>query len=273
MTFYKQLSDYIEKGFGMLDHESASQVKLFISSLQNSDGGFSDRAGNSDLYYSLFAHFILKGAKDSSYQKQLKCFISEKRKKKNKHLVDLCSLAILNKDLTGNRVKGMKYLFSAIKYLPGKSDDGSLAYSYFLLLLTLDAYGFNNKATRWFVKRFYRNNSGSQGLPCPALAAQIVFKNQLGYDVQHDCNLLASYFEVNRGFKVSPVAGTSDLLSTAVALFALTTSGFDISLLAPTCLRFVDENYRDGAFLSGDSDESRDSEYTFYGLLSLGSMK
>lgn len=273
MNFYKQLSNYIEKGFCMLDDESVNEVKQFIQSLQNADGGFSDRAGKSDLYYSLFAHLILNCTSDKSYQEQLKCFISEKSKARDKHLVDLCCLAIMNKDLTGNRIRGMKYLFPAIRYLSDKSYDGSLAYQYFLLLLTFDAYGFNNKATRWFVRRFYRNNYISQGLPCPALAAQIVFKNQLGYDVQSDCNLLTSYFEVNHAFKVSPVVETADLLSTAVALFALKTSGFDVSLLAPTCLKFVDENYRDGAFLSGDSDESRDAEYTFYGLLSLGSMK
>ena len=35
--------------------ESTLLISDFIRSKQNSDGGFSDRAGNSDLYYSVFA--------------------------------------------------------------------------------------------------------------------------------------------------------------------------------------------------------------------------
>lgn len=272
MIFFKQLSNYIEKGFGMLDNQSANDVKLFVLSSQNYDGGFFDRAGKSDLYYSLFAYFILKHTNDKSYQKKLQHFISEKGKEKDKHLVDLCCLAILKKELKGIRFSGLKDLFSAIKYTTRGNYGGSLAYQYFLLLLTLDVYGFNNKATRWIIRRFYRNYIVLSDLPCPALAAQIVFKNQLGYDVQSESDLLISFFDVNRGFKVSPVSGKADLLSTAVALFAMKSSNQDISLFAPTCLQFVDENFSEGAFLSGDGDETRDLEYTFYGLLSLGSL-
>ena len=272
MTLYKQLSGYIAKGFGVLDTESANELKLFVSSLQNNDGGFSDRAGNSDLYYSLFAHFILKNTTGNSYQKKLRQFVKEKRKSKEKNLVDLCCLAIMNEEVAGNRLCSLKYLFLAMKYLFNQNYHGSNAYQYFLLLLTLDAFGFNTSVTRWFARRFYQNSVVIQGLPCPALAAQIVFKNQLGFDVQQECNLLISYFEENRGFKINSLAENADLLSTSVALIALKTSGCDIALQAPACLQLADDNYRGGAFLSGDGDENRDSEYTFYGLLTLGAL-
>ncbi|HBL73934.1 MAG: hypothetical protein A2W90_12060 [Bacteroidetes bacterium GWF2_42_66] len=272
MTLYKQLSGFVDKGAGLLDCESINAVEQFICSLQNADGGFSDRAGHSDLYYSLFAHFILNGIHQTDYQEQLKSFVSERGKEKGNQLVDLCCLAILNKDLKGNRLWGLKFLFSALKYSTIKGYGGSQVYPYFLLLLTLDVYGFNNRLTRCFAHRFYRNDAALQGLPCPALAAQIVFKKQLERDVRDDCNLLVSYFDEKFGFKVFPEAGSADLLSTSVALFALKTSNFDITLLAPGCLQFVDNNFREGAFLSGDGDENRDSEYTFYGLLALGAL-
>ncbi|NCB08501.1 MAG: hypothetical protein EOM73_10090 [Bacteroidia bacterium] len=40
----------------------------------------------------------------------------------------------------------------------------------------------------------------------------------------------------------------------------------------PDCLNLVQQNYDTGAFLSGDGDLSRDLEYTFYGLLTLGTL-
>ena len=61
-------------------------------------------------------------------------------------------------------------------------------------------------------------------------------------------------------------------LSTAVALFVLRETAYDMRMITPVCLDFVQQNYDDGAFLSGDGDATRDLEYTFYGLLALGTL-
>jgi hypothetical protein len=78
------------------------------------------------------------------------------------------------------------------------------------------------------------------------------------------------YFEKGKGFKVFPEQGNADLLSTAVSLFGLKKIGADLRIVSPVCLDLVQQNYDNGAFLSGDGDSSRDLEYTFYGLLTLG---
>lgn len=272
MTLNKQFSSFVAKGMSMLDSESVNDINQFVTSLQNNDGGFSDRAGISDLYYSLFAHFILRSTNEKLYKEKLNQFVSEKSTRKKLFLVDRCCVAILNKELVENRFGGLKYLFPVLKYLTIRNYDSSLAYMHFLLFLTIDAYGFNNRITRRFARRFYQNEGTFQGMPCPALAAQIVFKNQTGVDVKSDCKLLASYFDDQSGFKISPEADVADLLSTSVALFALKTSGVNIAIYAPTCLRFIESNFSEGAFLSGDGDQYRDAEYTFYGLLALGTL-
>lgn len=272
MTIYNQFSSFLTKGMGMLDSESVHDIKQFVTSLQNNDGGFSNRAGNSDLYYSLFAHFILKSTVEKSYQEKLKQFVLEKSSRKDIFFVDRCCMAILYKELNKNRFGELRYLFPVLKYLTFKIYGGPLVYKYFLLFLTIDAYGLDNRAGKWMARRFYQNEVTSQGMPCPALAAQIVFKTQMGVDVKSDCNLLASYFDEQSGFKISPEADVADLLSTSVALFALKTSGVNIALYAPACLRFIESNFSEGAFLSGDGDEYRDTEYTFYGLLALGTL-
>ncbi|MDX9880957.1 MAG: prenyltransferase/squalene oxidase repeat-containing protein [Prolixibacteraceae bacterium] len=271
MSFYQQLTGLVAKGAGLLDEKSVIETRQFVVSLQNDDGGFSDRAGQSDLYYSLFAHFILKSTWSGGYQQKLKSFVAEKGKGSGAHLVDLCCLAILHKELNGTFFAGLNYLVSALKYLKPSKYGGSRAYPYFLLFLAFDVYGFNNRLTRWLARRFYRDEA-LNGLPCPALAAQIVFKNQLGHRVKNDSNLLFSYFDDRLGFKVFPETEKADLLSTSVALVALKTGGADLTLVAPACFRLVEANFRDGAFLSGDGDPHRDTEYTFYGLLALGAL-
>jgi hypothetical protein len=62
------------------------------------------------------------------------------------------------------------------------------------------------------------------------------------------------------------------MLSTGVALFVLKETGYDLRMIKPGCLDFIQENYSAGAFLSGDGDVTKDLEYTFYGLLALGSL-
>ncbi len=269
MSFYQQLTGFVAKGAGLLDNKSMGETRQFVASLQKPDGGFSDRAGQSDLYYSLFAHFILKSAGSVGYQQKLKLFVAEKGKQRGVHLVDLCCLAILHKELNGTSFAGFNYLVSALRYLKPSKYGGARSYSYFLLFLALDVYGFNNGLVRWLARRFYRDEA-VKDLPCPALAAQIVFKNQLGHRVQNDGNLLLPYFDDRLGFKVFPETEKADLLSTSVALVALKTSGANLILVAPACLRLAEANFLDGAFLSGDGDPHRDTEYTFYGLLALG---
>jgi hypothetical protein len=91
--------------------------------------------------------------------------------------------------------------------------------------------------------------------------------NQDGLDEQE---VLKSFACKSGGFKAFAHLDQADMLSTAVALFALNFAGSDLRLLKPGCLDFIQQNYAEGAFLSGDGDPTTDVEYTFYGLLALG---
>jgi hypothetical protein len=83
---------------------------------------------------------------------------------------------------------------------------------------------------------------------------------------------LKSFYRPNGGFAAVLHAPTEDLLSTAVSLYALFFLNADIRMIKPDCLIFVDELYNNGGFRSTSSDTMTDVEYTFYGLLALGSM-
>jgi hypothetical protein len=94
----------------------------------------------------------------------------------------------------------------------------------------------------------------------------------VGLDVNKDIQQLFEYYEEGTGFKAFKEVESTDLLSTAVALFALEKAGAGLKTIAPDVLGLVQNNYSEGAFLSGNGDETRDLEYTFYGLLILGTL-
>lgn len=81
-----------------------------------------------------------------------------------------------------------------------------------------------------------------------------------------------SFYREKGGFTALQNTPTEDLLSTAVALYALNYTDSDIRLIKPDCLAYVDSLFHDGGFRSTEPDVEIDIEYTFYGLLALGSL-
>ena len=73
------------------------------------------------------------------------------------------------------------------------------------------------------------------------------------------------------GFNAIPDAPMPDLLSTAVALHALTGMRADLSPIKESCLDFIDSLWvNKGSFYGNWSEETLDVEYTYYALLALG---
>jgi len=75
------------------------------------------------------------------------------------------------------------------------------------------------------------------------------------------------------GFLPHPGAPMPDLLSTAVAVYALRRTGMDHKINRRSCLGFVEAHWNeDGGFQASLIDSATDVEYTFYGLLALGAL-
>ena len=108
--------------------------------------------------------------------------------------------------------------------------------------------------------------------PCPVVAANTVIQGFSGGQSQESADKLQSFHRTDSGFAALHHAPAEDLLSTGVALFALNFLSSDFRLIKPDCLNFVDELYDCGGFRSTQADSMTDVEYTFYGLLALGSM-
>ena len=59
IPFYLQMVSLLRNALDVLDEQGQSEVFQFLKSQQNVDGGFKDRGGRSDLYYSLFGMMSL----------------------------------------------------------------------------------------------------------------------------------------------------------------------------------------------------------------------
>ena len=115
--------------------------------------------------------------------------------------------------------------------------------------------------------------STSSPLPCPVTAADSILYALSGHPDPLAEEKLKAFYQKDGGFLAVNHAPCADLLSTGVALYALNFINADIRLIKPQCISFVDDLYDEGGFRATQIDFESDVEYTFYGLLALGSLK
>ena len=266
--FYQQFIERIREGLALLDEESQSLVKLFVRSHQHENGAFINRGGNPDLYYSLFGTWLSEALQMEEQKEGMQIFVNSLQPEEYR-MVDAFALLLIQLVLNKTKVK-KPGAFQLVKMAFQKGKQVNTAYRFFLFLLSFDAFYGNNSFIIFFMNLFLRFYKIPDDAPCSIFSALLMAKHITGRKVQRDVEQLFKYFEANKGFKAFKEGENADLLSTAVALFALKTVGADVRIVAPDCLNLVQQNYDRGAFLSGDGDETRDLEYTFYGLLTLG---
>lgn len=264
---YQQFIGFVKKGFAALNEEHQGEVKRFIKSCKHRDGMFTDRSGAPDYYYSLFGTWLSLGVGlITSKEDQKQLILQDDGNYKNP--VDESASFLIKASLQGDNFKKPSYFYLLKRLFVNKSRV-SFFYRLFLFVLIDDAI-YRKKwlytAARWILIFI----TPPAGAPCSIRAAYIVGRHETGLDTKKEQKILLDFFVAGKGFKAFMDVGEVDLLSTAVALFALKTTGADLRKIAPDCLELIQQNYDGGAFLAGNGDEVRDLEYTFYGLLALG---
>lgn len=294
----------LRNALDVLDEQGQTEVFQFLRSQQNTDGGFKDRGGRSDLYYSLFGMMLLRaiesevrsqksevekaksgvefhelvegnsplGIWNLGLETKLKCFVERQSSSQVPGFIEQCCLALLQKELRINRILRTKTLLKLTRSFWKERHSINLSYRSFVLFLTLDAVlPFRSLLQRFSGKMLSRVEVNEHS-PCSEIAAKVFLLKMLGKDCFDEQQLLVSFASESGGFRAFQHLGQADMLSTAVALFALKNADCDIRVMTPDCLDFIQHNFVDGAFLSGDGDQTTDLEYTFYGLLALGTL-
>lgn len=264
----KSIESVLRASVKMLDAESIQEIKQFICSKQTVQGGFADRAGKTDLYYTFFGYFVAEALDIQEVTEPLKVYL-KKEIEKDLSDVHLFCMAILYARIF-DKDKKRKNLSAKIKYKLLQNNDIHQDYISFLGILAL-FYLKEYKAV-WNLIRQYKPAKEEKEVPCPVLAAKSIIHYLTGRYQPKMVEQLLTYYKGTGGFVALHRTSTEDLLSTSVALFSLKSMEADLRLIRPDCLGYIDSLYENGGFLATRYDIHPDTEYTFYGLLALGAL-
>lgn len=278
--------------------ESSDLVATFLRSQQQPDGGFRNRDGVSDLYYTVFALDGLialqlapspgeggGGFADTTHRYLLSFGDGE-----GLDFVHLACLArawaALSRGLDDVPVHAVLARVEAFRAKDGGYNASAgaqfgTAYGAFLALGASQDLGRSVPGPDRLLASIeaLRSADGAYGnqreMPegqTSATAAAIAIRRQLG--AGNDASLgewLLARTHSQGGFLATPATPMPDLLSTATALHALDTLQHPYETIKERCLDFVDSLWTNrGGFYGHWADDHVDSEYTFYGLLALG---
>lgn len=276
--------------------ESAALVASFLRGGLNPDGGFVDRGGRSDLYYSVFALEGLLALRED-LPAASRAFVEGFGDGEGLDFVHLACLARCRADLgltrdDGDGADGRALAHRLAERLERhRARDGGYnnavgaeagtAYGCFLAFGAYEDLGLSPPdADRLLacIERMraddggYANQPGlPQGLTPPTAAAAALF-HHLGRPADPALSAwLLDRHHPQGGFYASPLAPVPDLLSTATALHALSALHADLDPVREPCLDFIDTLWSNsGGFCASWADDERDAEYTYYALLALG---
>lgn len=259
----------LKESSGIIDDSVTEEIRMFVKSQQTREGGFADRGGKCDLYYTLFGGFVSEALDIKEVFPSLRNYICEISRSGTPESVYLHCAAILWAKFCGKEplpVKLREKLFDGLADIAA----GEAAYSTFLNLLT--CYYTRQFAGLFRLWKIINNQMAAAEVPCPVMAAGLVVAHLRGRPTGELVNRLLAFHRRDGSFSATLKAPAGDLLSTAVALYALKFADHDLSLIKPASLSYVDSLYCDGGFCAAPAEEIPDVEYTFYGLLALGSL-
>ena len=271
--------------------EATDLVVSFLRSQQNTDGGFNDRAGNSDLYYTVFGLEGLLALRADIPSASVADYLRSFGNGQSLDFVHLSCLARcwaglpreLRTDIATDailkHVEQYRTPDGAYDATP-RAKQGSL-YGCFLALGAYEDLGRDIPDPAALIRCAeslrtpdggYANDLGMPLGLTPSTAAAATLLRHLGHRVPADVvPWLLSRHHPEGGFFATPDAPIPDLLSTATALHALAGLHADLEPIKEPCLDFLDTLWTNkGAFYGTWEDDTADAEYTYYALLALG---
>jgi hypothetical protein len=276
-------------------HEAGEKVVDFLQGELNDDGGYKDRSGQSDLYYTVFGLEGMTAMQAELPVDRVGEYLRGFGDGADLDLVHLACLARCWANLgrgvleveTGRRIleriEGHRSEDGGYGASLGGGSDGGVRGTAYHSFLAFGAYQDlretvpDGERLASCLSRLrskdgaFGNEAGMAMGTTPTTAAVVTLMRQLGAAVPGELGdwLLARCHPAG-GFLAMPEAPMPDLLSTATALHAL--AGMQVSFegVKESCLDFVDSLWTGKAFCGSWADDAQDCEYTYYALLALG---
>lgn len=265
-------------------------VQHFLLEQRHPDGGFQDRSGDPDLYYTVFG---LEGLVALRAEPPTEAVASYLRTFGAGEGLDFVHLACLARTwaTVGAGISDALRDAIAARLETFRSADGGYAqtpdeeqgtiYAAFLAMGAYQDLQRQMPAAERLLPTIaalrapdggYANFPGMDVGLTSTTAAAVAIHRQLGQPIEGDPGawLLARY-HAQGGFAAAPEVPMPDLLSTATALHALAILQVPIQPIQDSCLDFIDTLWTNrGGFYGSWADDFVDCEYTYYGLLALG---
>jgi hypothetical protein len=270
--------------------ESTDLVATFLRSRLNTDGGFQNRAGDSDLYYTVFGLEGLVALQAPVPVGAVAPYLSRFGEGEGLDLVHLACLARcwanVSRDLSRVPVGKMLDQLEAHRsrdggYSLARNAAHSNAYASFLALGAYEDLRASLPQPGRLLEALtdlrahdggYANQAGAAHGVTTVTAAAVSALKALGGSVDPHLGVwLLDRCHASGGFVATPATPIPDLLSTATGLHALTALHVPLTGVYEPCLDFLDSLWTNrGGFYGSWVDHTLDCEYTYYGLLALG---
>ena len=273
--------------------QSTENVESFVRSRQAPEGGFQDRAGKADLYYTVFGLACLESLQAELPLEDLRRYLSGFDDPPSLDFIHLASLArawanLPPNELPHERRSSILEAISAYRAEDGgfhnaaKGKDHGTAYGSFLALGAYQDLNEDLPDVESFLSALaslalpdgsYANERGIPTGVTTSTAGAVAALRNLEASAPAGASdwLMARLYPEDGGFFASESAPIPDLLSTATALHALSSLETSIDLVKEPCLDFLDTLWSSkGGFHGNWTDDDIDCEYTYYALLALG---
>lgn len=271
-------------------HEAAPRIVQFLLEQFNEDGGAKDRAGQSDLYYTVFALEGLIALRTDCPVETVASYLRVFEGGADLDFVHLtclarCWAAMPTGSIDVEHRRGILQKLETHRsadggYSAAQGKETGTAYHSFL---AFGAYQDLGEAVPDPVRiaacldglrtedGAYANDRDMKLGTTPTTAAAVTLMRHLDADVPNTTgDWLLSRCRPEGGFDAVPGAPMPDLLSTATALHALAGIHRSFEEQKERILDFVDSLWTGRAFCGSWADDVVDSEYTYYALLALG---
>jgi geranylgeranyl transferase type-2 subunit beta len=297
-----RLADRLARGLQRLEPERRERHRRFLLSKQTADGGFADREGGSDLYYTGFAvrGLAILGEIPADVCERLGKYLAQ-NSRRSLTVIDLVSW--LYSSLVVQSASGIDVLSDALPDWPtrlagilesfrtadggyAKTHEGAAGSTYhsFLVALCYELIGQPLPEKNRLVQFIYDRQGDDGGFveirqmkrsgtnPTAAAVALLRMCDALDDEIRADvCEFLREVRSGEGGFQANTRIPFADGLSTFTGLLTAQDLGAT-DLIAPAQIeRFVGSlEQPGGGFLGAAWDQQADVEYSFYGLGGLG---
>jgi len=297
------LADRVAKGLRQVDPDRIARHRHFLLDQQMPDGGFRGREGDSDLYYSGFAvrGLAITGGLDIPTRDKVASFLAEQNPSQL-NVIDLLSwlysalviqasggLDLLQDqpadfaDRIGTKLEGLRTKDGG--YAKGPEGTAGSTYHSFLVVLTRQMLGQPLPRPNALIQFLYDRQRDDGGFveiapmrrsgTNPTAAAVALMNDVGGLDADIKSDVLGFLTDVassEGGFQANTRVPFADGLSTFTGLLTAQDLGKGDLVPADRIAQFLAGALErsEGGFMGASWDQQADTEYTFYGLGTLG---